>query len=563
MLPLIRAGSVAAIRTDSGEPVGVGDIIAFRADSRTVVHRVVEVRRGEEGRTRYREKGDNNARSTWISESDLLGKAVWVADAGGRRHVDIAAGNKRVQVLTLASRLEGNLFDALTRIRERFLRLPPNRATYAAAAVLKGCLLPLKLLVGPVLLSAYRRVEPPEERALNAFVLKLFRGMHGTKTDALSLPDGLEWDDVLEALQVHGILPQSIPVLEDLLAASRIPESVVAEARKRRYHAGFTQISAVATLQDLRSALGGDGIPYLIIKGPALSFALYDDDTPRTYADIDVVVKRADRDRAIESLARGSFQVAGGRLGQQLVRAGHFHIVLEPTGKARLKVELHWSLVDRANLYRIDGNEVFPRLRIIPAGGIEIPALAVGDELVYLCLHVIKHGVLNELALANKEPPEWFCGRISANRLGWFLDIQRLLERHGAELDWPSVRAQCERWNTIDEVTQCLAILDRLLPGGHAEKALEALGHSAETVEEAGRSVMSWFYRTGLGARLIQRSMAINRDFTLRPVRLFFIGTLLFPPGRKLLRYYRKEGRGWLALLFLAHPFMFIRKQFS
>jgi hypothetical protein len=180
-----------------------------------------------------------------------------------------------------------------------------------------------------------------------------------------------------------------------------------------------------------------------------------------------------------------------------------------------------------------------------------------------MCLHIVKHGVLNDLGLGNREPPEWFCSRITDTRLNWYLDMQRCLEKNRATMDWEAVRERARRWNTLEEVVQCLAVLDTLLPDGEAGEALARLDVEDERAAVMTRSWMGWFYQTRIGHGLIERCMVVNPDVILRPVRFLFVGRLLFPAPRRLLRYYGKNHRVWLPLLYLVHPLNILRKQVS
>ena len=95
----------------------------------------------------------------------------------------------------------------------------------------------------------------------------------------------------------------------------------------------------------------------------------------------------------------------------------------------RPAIELHWSLVDRANLYRIDDEGVLVRAEEYRDGDVSFRALSCEDNLIYLLLHVAKHGLMNPVGLRTGQDPAWFMARGAGNRFIWFCDIDLLLRK--------------------------------------------------------------------------------------------------------------------------------------
>ena len=63
--------------------------------------------------------------------------------------------------------------------------------------------------------------------------------------------------------------------------------------------------------------LAAEGIAYIVLKGPALALSLYGREALRAYGDLDVLVRRSDRDRAIAALVvfQPELRAALARLG--------------------------------------------------------------------------------------------------------------------------------------------------------------------------------------------------------------------------------------------------------
>jgi hypothetical protein len=207
--------------------------------------------------------------------------------------------------------------------------------------------------------------------------------------------------------------------------------------------------------------------------------------------------------------------------------------------------------VDRVNLFRISMDELFQRITEADTeDGASACTLSREDELIYLCLHASKHGLLNSAGLRAARSPEWFCRSITGNRLIWFLDIHYLLARRTAQLDWAELRQRAVAWNVEEEVRDTLRVVDRLLPGSQAERALVAMG-SEEPARDSAPPIAAW-------SALLERSMTMSQTLLFRPTRFLFIGRSFFPGRQRLMRFYGVRNPLKASLLAMLHPFVFV-----
>jgi len=254
-------------------------------------------------------------------------------------------------------------------------------------------------------------------------------------------------------------------------------------------------------------------------------------------------------------LLRGlGYEPVARRLGRAFKRIGHFHTALVSRTPGRPPIELHWSLVDRANLYRIPDADVLPRVKVFQAGARSLCALSDEDQFIYLCLHAAKHGVLNGVALECGYDAAWFCARGSGNRLLWFLDIALFLEKFGSQTDWDLVHDRVRRWNVEHEMETCLRLLDLLRPGPSVTSSREALGF-AEAPAPGRRGGLGRLLRTPAARRFLVWAMQAWPATCIRPVRLLLAVRLFFPSPADLLRYHGATGPLALLWLYPTHPF--------
>ena len=80
MSPSINAGDLILVSKVEAEDIKEGDIITFKNGKNYVTHRVMNVIRGEDGKLRFKTKGDAN--EEWdhevVKAEDLVGKVIFV-----------------------------------------------------------------------------------------------------------------------------------------------------------------------------------------------------------------------------------------------------------------------------------------------------------------------------------------------------------------------------------------------------------------------------------------------------------------------------------------------------
>jgi hypothetical protein len=207
--------------------------------------------------------------------------------------------------------------------------------------------------------------------------------------------------------------------------------------------------------------------------------------------------------------------------------------------------------VDRANLYRIPADECIGRISVRDAGGARFGVLAPEDELIYLCLHASKHGVMNGAALRRGFGADWFLRPESGNRLTWFADIGLFIARNMESLDWQAVRERARRWNATEAVVECLKVLAILAPDSRASEALARLGENvpADPMPCAGKSGVN-----RAPARFLDWAMRMNPVLLIRPVRLLLSWSLFFPSPERLRGYHRFSSAWLLPWFYFVHP---------
>lgn len=412
--------------------------------------------------------------------------------------------------------------------------------------------------------ALHPRGAPDAREEQSAFVLSCFRALGPAPAVARPMSAVQDWADATKALERHGLLPiLGVAAVVGASTTPSIPAGVQQLAVRSKLRLALYQANTLDALADVSREMKAAGIPYAVLKGTYLYELLYRDLFPREYGDIDLLVPGDRIEDATVALRRAGYDGAGVRPGRPSMPRWHFHATLTSKKPGGLPIELHRSLVDKANLHRVRDADLFARLREFKARGRCFTVLSAEDQFIYLCLHAAKHGILNVLGLRGGYAAEWYCRMMTGNRLIWFLDIELFLRHEKENLDWLVVSERSQEWNVAEDVMNCLRVLALLQPASQAQHAMERLGGSRR---EAGPTtarrtgMMDRILRSSPGRALLERSMNVSPTLLIRPIRLFLIGRILAPSPTRLLRYHGRQSRLWLPWLYIIHPFCMLRK---
>lgn len=402
------------------------------------------------------------------------------------------------------------------------------------------------------------RKEAPDGRdAQNAFAVACFRAIGSA--DIKACRSVRDWNRAMQTLRIHGLLPI-------LGQATDVPERVRRCVLEAKLRMATYQSNALEALSDIAREMNAAGIPFAVLKGTYLYALLYRDLFPREYGDIDLLVPADRIEDAVSALAKAGYDGDRQRAGHPSMPRWHFHAELTSSKPGGLPLELHRSMVDRANLYRVNEAELFERLKEFQTRQGGFTVLAIEDQLIYLCLHVAKHGSLNGIGRRNGFAPEWFCDPAAGNRLLWFLDIELFLRKYKDLLDWPAVAERMQRWNIADDMLNCLGVLALLRPGAEAEYAIRRLDEHLPDAAATGtrqtgqRKLSARLLRSRPVRRLLARAMQTDTATCVRPVRGILLARTMVPSPARLRQYYGKTRWLWTPGLYLWHPFHMLRK---
>jgi hypothetical protein len=131
------------------------------------------------------------------------------------------------------------------------------------------------------------------------------------------------------------------------------------------------------------------GLDALLVKGPTLALRAYGDTGAREYGDLDFVVRQKDILRATELMTSAGYQpeIPVELISPKKIPGQYLFVRIA----APLLVELHTERTMRYFPRGLPIEEFFSRRQHVNLDGHHIPALAIEDELLVICVHGAKH----------------------------------------------------------------------------------------------------------------------------------------------------------------------------
>ena len=266
-----------------------------------------------------------------------------------------------------------------------------------------------------------------------------------------ALLHSLDWDVLLALADKHGVNGPLATSLHELLD-SLVPPGIKAKVIERQRAQIFFCLRLTAELYRVLHAFGSEGIGALAIKGPTLALRAYGDPAMRSYGDLDLLVRQADMRRATELMTAAGYAAAvqlndidAGKIPGQYL----FFKFFKPA--SRLLVELHNDRTLRYFPRRLPLEDFFSRQVRLSMDAQEVPALAIEDELVLICIHGAKHF--------------W-------ERLLWIADVAALVERQ-MDIDWKRVFESAKAVGAEIMVRASLRLAGELLKAQLPERVRE------------------------------------------------------------------------------------------
>ncbi len=237
-----------------------------------------------------------------------------------------------------------------------------------------------------------------------------------------------QWTELLNCLAPHWVIPQLYYQSGSLPAEFAPPKAITDSMRSEFLRSRVRAVHMDAQLGELLEAFRNEVVPFLVLKGPALAYAVYSNSAARPSSDLDLLVhpKMMAKARTILYALRYTCMGKKYEVAKQLYREELF----APPENSPIHrwIEVHWDLTEFSwpgRQRRVQ--DLFDRAVNIATPAVTFKALSPVDALI--------HRALNNGWQHHRDM-----------RLIWINDVA-LLARHLKVPDhWEMLQKQCEVW---------------------------------------------------------------------------------------------------------------------
>lgn len=258
--------------------------------------------------------------------------------------------------------------------------------------------------------------------------------IHAIKTLYNSLST---YKKLLSLAYTHAMLPKLYIILHKYMGQTS------AVANLKPYYMDNIQKTMLMSAQLIKlvQLLQSHDIPTLSFKGPILSQLLHNSVSVRQYGDLDVLIKKIDREKVIHILKERHFHPeiilhdTSEKTFFDAVNVLGFH-----TPKKDIFIEIHWELLSKNYAISWKEDKLWERTNTVYIDHFPIEALNTENHFLYLCTHGSKH---------------------LFQRLSWVCDIDHFIQTQKT-LCWKEVIALAKELGILRMIYLSLNLCEKL-----------------------------------------------------------------------------------------------------
>src|SRR3984893_16527965 len=281
----------------------------------------------------------------------------------------------------------------------------------------------------------------------------------------------VSWPALLAEAERHGIislLASSVARVEQNLA----PPEFAQKIRQLQRAQVLSALQMTAELFRLVDQFRDAGLDILLVKGPTLALRAFGDTGARQYGDLDFLVRQKDILRATELTISAGYkpEIPVEAISPKKIPGQYVFVRIA----APLLVELHTERTMRYFPRGLPIEEFFARRQYVSVDGHQIPALAIEDELILICIHGAKH--------------LW-------ERLSMVADVAAFIDRQ-TSLDWERAFATA-RSVGAQRMLHTGLLLARNLLGAALPQNVQARLQSDRSASQLAAKIATWLSSAG------------------------------------------------------------------
>ena len=324
----------------------------------------------------------------------------------------------------------------------------------------------------------------------------------------------IDWPSVLRAALAHRVMPLLYKSL-NTARPDNVPQAVSKQLQSHYYANAAHNLLLAGELLKILRLFEGHNVPAIPYKGPVLAASIYGNVACREFADLDILVRERDYDRAQHLLISQDFR---------LVKKFDWESTFVDT-RGRVAVDLHRGMAAREFPCPLAFEYLAGRLQPVDLVGTTAATLCPEDNLLMLAIQISKDSGSRYLQLAK------------------VCDIAELVRVY-PHLDWAQVLRQARRLGGERMLLYSLRLANNLLGTVLSQEVVCAIGlHPAidGLVEYARRQLFDQGDRTVVDQPTVDQFRWLVRERLrdkLYPYYLRYVMDVIVPCelDRRLLR---------------------------
>jgi hypothetical protein len=282
----------------------------------------------------------------------------------------------------------------------------------------------------------------------------------------------LDWSRILSIATLHRVRPLLYKHLKTLERVNTVPAKVWESIQRHANHTIRRNFALTNELARILKIFREAGIPAIPFKGPILGLRAYGNIGLRPFADLDLLLRRADILKAKKILNGLGFASPWKQNDEW--EAQHIETQLGcdfTSANGLVTLELHWSFIQKWLSYAVDPEEIWARSQPLDLLGEPTRIVSIADLLPFLCAHGAKH--------------HW-------ERLFWIVDIAEVVGSEKGE-DWQNIMKQTAHSGSWRVLALGLYLAQNLLEAPVPPDVATAI-NSDPGVAKLARQVGSWLF---------------------------------------------------------------------
>ena len=349
----------------------------------------------------------------------------------------------------------------------------------------------------------------------------------------------ISWDFFLQELLRNSVGPLTWEIIQKLKLEEIFPPKVIQGIKSSHQQTSFQNFFLFEETKKVVEALSKKRIPAILFKGSSLSQIVYKNFALRPCSDVDMLVSKDSMGEVKKTFFESGFTFPKDLIDERFYYQNHFHIAFYKTLKnCSVNIEAHWNLMDKYLLGATNIHEIWERKRPLQFEGIQTNGLCLEHEVIYLALHILKHGYMNAFIASNPAHLLYLFNPAAENKLIWFVDIKKILETQNSSIDWPSLIETATRWGIIESIRPIFIILKTLFPSVNINGDFLRPDHPVKV--SLPRKLLFKTLLTRSESSFIRKHLlTMKGDLQFRLIRVFDIIGYMFPNYSSLSRLYR------------------------